>query len=525
MNMEQTEDLYKQFIKDRYAFYLRKSRADLELEAMGEGETLARHRAKLEALAAKYDIHPDQIDVYQEVVSGESLDSRPEALRLLANIYKKKYKAVFVVEVERLARGNTRDQGEIADAFMASGTKIITPLKVYDPADENDMEYFEFGLFMSRREFKTITRRMSAGKDQASQEGNYLSSSRPYGFEAVRKSRKERVLVPVPEEIEVVHMIFDWWTKDKKSIGWIARELTTMGIPTVKKMPEWNRETVRGILSNVNYIGLIRWNQKKTVKEYDPKTGKMVKARRPAEAEYYKGKHDPVISQEQFDAAQARFQKQSPVPLEKRVSNPLAGLLRCCDCGKNMTLHPYNRCNSRRGRFTHPRSLVCSKKSIAAEDCIEALIEAFKAHIRDFEIQMTEGGNTDEQERHQRHVKTLEAELAKQQKMKQRLFDSWEADDGTYTKEEFIERKQKYARTIDSIKEQLKQAKEAAPAPVDYAERIATIHQIIETLSDDNLTAKVKNDFLRERIELIKYDVEDLGRNKGGKPIFDIYYK
>ena len=119
--MEQIEDLYQQFAKERYAFYLRKSRADLELEALGEGETLARHRAKLDALAAKYDIHPDQIDIYQEVVSGEALDSRPEALRLLSNIYKKKYKAVFVVEVERLARGNTRDQGEIADANRGQG--------------------------------------------------------------------------------------------------------------------------------------------------------------------------------------------------------------------------------------------------------------------------------------------------------------------------------------------------------------------------------------------------------------------
>lgn len=523
--MEQTEDLYKQFIEDRYAFYLRKSRADLELEAMGEGETLARHRAKLEALAAKYDIHPDQIDVYQEVVSGESIDSRPEVQRLLSNIYKKRYKAVFVVEVERLARGNTRDQGEIADAFVASGAKIITPLKVYDPQNESDMEYFEFGLFMSRREFKTITRRMLGGKDISTQEGNYLSSSRPYGFEAVRKSRKERVLVPIPEEIEVVHMIFDWWTEEKRAIGWIARELTVMGIPTVKNMPEWNRETVRGILSNVNYIGLVRWNQKKTVKEYDPLTGKMVKVRRRAEAEYYKGKHDPVITQEQFDKAQARFQKQAPLPLEKKVVNPIAGLLRCCDCGKNMTYHPYTNCKSRRGRYTHPRSLVCSKKSIAMEDCIAALCDALRVHIADFEFKLTNDENNNDYERHLQKIKLLEAELTKQERMKRRLFDSWEADDGTYTKEEFIERKQKYSVQIDNLKTQIAEAKKSAPAPVDYKERINSVHQIIDSLQDENLSAKDKNDFLRQHIEVIKYDMIDHGRNKGGTPIFDIVFK
>ena len=42
------------YSSEKYAIYLRKSRADLEMEALGEGETLARHRASLEALAAKH---------------------------------------------------------------------------------------------------------------------------------------------------------------------------------------------------------------------------------------------------------------------------------------------------------------------------------------------------------------------------------------------------------------------------------------------------------------------------------------
>ena len=41
------------FNKDLYALYLRKSRTDLELEAMGEGETLQRHHDMLMNLASK----------------------------------------------------------------------------------------------------------------------------------------------------------------------------------------------------------------------------------------------------------------------------------------------------------------------------------------------------------------------------------------------------------------------------------------------------------------------------------------
>ena len=50
------------------------------------------------------------------------------------------------MEVERLARGETIDQGDVAQAFQYSDTKIITPLKTYDPTNEYDEEYFEFGV-------------------------------------------------------------------------------------------------------------------------------------------------------------------------------------------------------------------------------------------------------------------------------------------------------------------------------------------------------------------------------------------
>ena len=175
MNTDQIiEKVTSQYTQDKYAMYLRKSRADIEMEALGEGETLAKHKTMLFNLAARHDILPSQITIYQEIVSGESIQDRPEVQRLLEDVYAEKYKGVLVVEVERLARGNTKDQGEVAEAFQMSDTKIITPVKVYDPDNEFDQEYFEFGLFMSRREFKTIRRRLEAGKLQAVLEGNYL---------------------------------------------------------------------------------------------------------------------------------------------------------------------------------------------------------------------------------------------------------------------------------------------------------------------------------------------------------------
>ena len=46
---------------DEYFIYLRKSRADMEAEAHGEGETLARHERALLELAKRLHLNVTQI--------------------------------------------------------------------------------------------------------------------------------------------------------------------------------------------------------------------------------------------------------------------------------------------------------------------------------------------------------------------------------------------------------------------------------------------------------------------------------
>lgn len=523
------DDALKQYADELYAMYLRKSRADLEMEALGEGETLARHKHMLDILAEKKGILPEQITVYKELVSGDSIDERPEMQRLLSDVYAKKYKGVLVVEVERLARGNTKDQGEVADAFQYSNTQIITLTKTYDPHNEFDQEYFEFGLFMSRREYKTIKRRLKSGKDEAVKEGNFIPSTPPYGFDVVRKSKKERILVEKPEESRIVKMIFDWRTEDGRSPGWISRELTLMGIPTRNRAREWSRTTIRDILTNVHYTGMVSWNKQQTGKELDPATGKLVKKRNKyGNVEIYKGKHDGFISKEQFDKAQAMFTKTAPVKLETIMTNPFAGLLRCAACGKIIGIQMYRNKKNNAGRvdrFAHKRSTFCTMKSLPVTLVMDAFTEALNAYIKDFEIKMENDHGQEERTRHEALIRAMEDELSKQERKKRRLFDSWEADDGTYTKEEFIERKQMYAKTIDTLKEQIKTAKAAFPEPIDYKAQIATIHAMIDCIKNPDLDAKAKNDFLKQHIKEIKYDVIDYGMNKGGKPVLEVVLK
>lgn len=511
-------------INKKYAMYLRKSRADLELEAMGEGETLARHQHMLENLAAKHEIHPDQITIYKEVVSGDSIDERPEMQRLLADVYANTYDGVLVVEVERLARGNTKDQGEVADAFQASSTNIITPAKVYDPNNEFDQEYFEFGLFMSRREYKTIKRRLEAGKKASVMEGNYLLPQRVFGYDIIRRSKKERTLVIREDEAKIVQMIFDWHTEEKRATGWMARQLTLMGIPTTKGRPEWNRGTVRDMLANPTYIGKVWWGKRRTIKEYNEELGKLVKVtKEDGIPDIYEGKHKGIISEEQYRKAQyvTQTMKNPSAKVGTELVNPLAGMMQCCDCGRNMIATRFN--DGRKTRISHARDTICQKKSLPMDDVLDAFVEALIATIADFEMKMEADDNKAERAKHQAMLDAMESELAKMERKRKKLFLDYE--DEVYSRDEFIERKQHYNQAIDEIKKQIQEAQNAIPEPVDYSERIVTLHAMIECVKDPDLSAKKKNDFLKQFVDRITYDSINYGQRKGGKAVLEVFLK
>lgn len=322
-----------------YCAYLRKSRADAEAEAKGAGETLARHETELLQLAARLNLNLTAI--YKEVVSGETIASRPKMQQLLAEVEAGAWEGVLVVEITRLARGDTIDQGIVAQAFKYSGTKIITPAKVYDPANEFDEEYFEFGLFMSRREYKMINQRQQRGRLAASQEGKYVGNRAPYGWRRVKlKDQKGWTLEPSEH---APHLLFMYSLLIDEDLGCttISHELNRLHIPSASGKP-WTASMVRGVLTNPVNAGWIRWGRRPARKYVE---NGVVKISRPVrQAELYKGLQPALISQEWFDIA---CHKLLPNPnrttRERRdytLKNPLSGVVFCSVCGKPLTRRP-----------------------------------------------------------------------------------------------------------------------------------------------------------------------------------------
>jgi Site-specific recombinases, DNA invertase Pin homologs len=83
---------------------------------------------------------------YREIVSGDTIAERPQVRQLLEDVGSGLWDGVLVVDVDRLGRGDSIDQGVIMQTFMYAGVLIVTPDKTYDPADDSDAEFFEIKL-------------------------------------------------------------------------------------------------------------------------------------------------------------------------------------------------------------------------------------------------------------------------------------------------------------------------------------------------------------------------------------------
>ena len=497
---------------DVYAIYLRKSRADMEAEKLGEGETLARHKAILTELAARKGFYIGEI--YQEIVSGaDRIEDRPEIKRLIDDCYKEKYKGILVVEVSRLSRGNQGDAQIILDclkyANRNNGVKVITPTKIYDVAhNHDDEEYMEFELFMSRREYKMIKRRMDRGREQAVVEGNYMGSYRPYGYD-ILKTKTARTLIPNEEEAPIVKKIFEWSVKENLSARKIAERLDAMGVPTYTGTPEWSKESIKTILTNPTYVGKVKWNDRMQVKTMV--NGELVASRpRSNHTDHYmeyEGKHKEhaLVDIETFEAVAKKFHSDKTKG-NLKLQNPLAGLLRCKNCGFVMVHQAYKKKPTVAPRYLHRQSAKCKVKSVIAEDVINAVVHSLKLYIEDFELKVNNLPDVDENTI-QMQIDGLQKKILQTKKKLSKAFDDYE--DGIYSANDFVERKAKHNATIETLQKQIFELENSIPEKEEYEERLIMFSDALNALLDETLDADIKNEYLKQIFDTIEFSREN----------------
>ena len=415
----------------RVCIYLRKSRTDLEEEARAalKGEkydTLERHRTELLRFAKDNGLVI--VDIFEEVISGSTIEDRQKIQNVLANVEANKYDAVLCIAYDRLSRGDKEDQGKIENVLKKHDTLIITPAKLYDLNSEEGETSAEIDGFISRMEYRRIKRRLEDGKHRSATMGMNVSNKVPYGF---KKNPDTKKLEPFEDEAVYVRMIYSLCIEGYGTAT-IASKLYHMNVYT-RKGNVFTKKTVADIIKNEKYKGdqfYGRTKNKTKVKNYT----------------YTPNAHTGIVSPEDWQLANNMMkQRNTPIVKTKELKNPLATILKCSYCGKTMKA-VHNRNSIRLVCTTHG----CQTRSALLEVVEAKVIEGIHDILSNIEVEpVTEENNILEGLLNQRQK--LEKDLEELVTQRNSLHELLEKR--IYTPEVFLERQQVINIEIDAIKE------------------------------------------------------------------------
>lgn len=506
--------------------YLRKSRADDPL--LSVSEVLAKHEQMLDEWVERnlpgLGKVPEK-NRLREVVSGETIDSRPMMQELIRRIGSPDVKAVLCVEPQRLSRGDLEDIGRLVKLLRYSNTLVITIQYIYDLRDERDRDLFERELKRGNEFLEYQKKILNNGRLLSVRNGNYLGKTAPYGYKKVKNldvKPKCYTLEPIPDEADAVRIMFAMYRNGYGATS-IANQLHEMGYHP-RGGGLWAENTIRGILKNEHYIGKVRWNHKQTTKSVVD--GEIV-ARRSIMDDYlvFPGKQPAIIDMETWDAVQARF---GTIPRNNKagnLSNPMAGLL-FCSCGRTLRRHSFVVKGVERAapRYQCVNQKHCENASCTVAELLAEVKKVLVEAIEDFEVRV-ESGEEGNIEAHRQLVEQLEQRLERLNAKELAQWDKYTQED--MPKNVFDVLNARLLEEKEEVQQALCVAKDTMPEPVDFEERVSTFRACVDMMDDPDAPVAELNYLLKSCIERITYkrpktQGEKLGWTTGGPVELDI---
>ena len=504
---------------DEIIVYFRKSRTDdptLSVE-----EVLSKHEAILdEWVERNLGATIPEENKYREVVSGETIADRPEMQKVLKLIESPKIKAILIVEVQRLSRGDLEDAGRLIKLIRYTNTLVITPMKTFNLSDEYDRDMFERELKRGNEYLEYQKKIMRRGRDLSASQGNFIGATPPYGYDKIfvqDGKRKYPTLAINEEQANVVRMIFDMFVNQNIGYSLIAKRLNELNIPAPRGN-YWTHASLPEIVKNVHYIGKIKWNYRKTVIVVENgEVRKTTPTAKDDEYQIFEGKHPAIISEELFNLAQERRGKNTRNKADFTVKNPLAGLV-YCKCGHAMILRTYkkNGVPTSEPRLLCTAQTHCNTSSCVQSYIIEFVIRVLKQKIVDFEIELRDT-NDESIHLHEKMIKNLEKKL---ENLQAKELSQWEAQSDPDPSKRMPQHifqmlNEKLQKEKKETENALKEAYNTLPVKVDYKEKIVKFQRALDALQNDKLDALERNALLKECIDKIIYYRAKTYKSKG----------
>ncbi|MDD2217522.1 MAG: recombinase family protein, partial [Eubacteriales bacterium] len=272
---------------------------------------------------------------------------------------------------------------------------------------------------------------------------------------------------------------------------------------------KWSRLTVRGILSNPTYYGVVKWQERAEIKSL---VDGQVVISRPYNPEpiLIPGLHEPIISKEVYDKAQ-QVRIANTIPKSKKSTgpkNPLAGLIVCGKCGKKMQRQ------AQKGKvWLHCEGQYCNNCASYLDVVETSLMYALEKWFAGYKLTITDDDAPSPTEDIKVAIKRQEEDLKLLDKQVEKLHDLLERE--IYDVDTFLERNQNLAdrkkdinKSIALLKKELTSAG-VAISRVEFVPRMQRVLDVYESLEDP----QAKNQLLRSVLDKVIYTKEKAGKD------------
>jgi site-specific DNA recombinase len=326
------------------AIYVRVS-TDVQVQ----GHSIDAQLQELRSYAAEH-----QLSIYREYVddgySGKSIDGRPAMLELLADAKQRRFRTVITWKLSRLARSLV-DQLKMLELFKQHNVDYVSITEKFDSSAAQGNFALQMLGAIAQLEREQIAQNTRLGMQKRSQSGAWNSGNNVLGYEWVTEGDTEPHVRIVPNEARLVQTIFEKY-RSGKGFKAITNQLNAAGY-TTKRNKSFSIAAVRGILTNVNYIGQIQY----TVHE------KFTGAASDRSKRVVQGAHEPIIRMELWNEVQELLNKRSQAsPKTSKRHYPLTGLLKCPVCGSSMVSF-HTKAIRKNGTINLNRYYICGNYS------------------------------------------------------------------------------------------------------------------------------------------------------------------
>jgi len=323
----------------RYIIYCRKSSEAEDRQVL----SIESQISELKKLAEKLNL--SVVDIFTESQSAKS-PGRPLFNEMIKKINQGKAEGIICWKLDRLAR-NPLDGGQIIWMLQKAIIKHIQTFdKGYYPEDNVLLMSVEFG--MANQYVLDLSKNVKRGLKTKAERGWYPAPA-PLGYlNDKTKERGKREIVKDPDRFELVKKMWELMLTGNYTPPKIAAIANNeWGFRTPKGRPLL-RSTIYRLFTNPFYYGWF---------EYPVGSGN-----------WYKGSHEPMITQEEFDRVQILLGRKGK-PRVKKHNFAFTGLIRCGECGAMITAEEKNQiiCSSCKFKFSSNNRAECPKCKTSIE--------------------------------------------------------------------------------------------------------------------------------------------------------------